>query len=150
MLVTICKTSQINYTQAAILGYRYATDFFAGNTSNSAILSWTGLHGNLTFEETVEFMYGRQLDNIQITPSTGNLTTKFLIPHGLCNVYEGKLGRSYEIMIKGMEQDDEYFAYISDPSTASGFQYPLTTGDQIKLSGISTKYVQWAHVNVAP
>ena len=101
---------------------------------NETILSWTGLNGNLTFNETLGILYQPHLDDYNIT-GNGNTTTNFLIPIGLCKVYKGMMDRFINIPVVGSQEIYQYFAFISDPAAANQFQVPysLSTGDKIKL-----------------
>ena len=113
---------------------------------NETILSWTGLNGNLTFNETLGILYQPHLDDYNIT-GNGNTTTNFLIPIGLCKVYKGMMDRFINIPVVGSQEIYQYFAFISDPAAANQFQVPysLSTGDKIKLdtSSSALKYVSY-------
>ena len=71
MMISVCKSSQFNYSRAQVLGYNWASDFLAGTTKNSTILSWTGIKKNSTFNETFNHLYNPGLGK--------SLTSSFLV-----------------------------------------------------------------------
>ena len=148
MLISVCKASQFNYTKASKIGYHWATDYLAGVTSNKSVLSWTGLDGNMTFNETFNFLYDTGIENINIEAGNGSVTHRFWVPHGLCKVFEGFITENIvPVYIKNSAQPSTYIAFISDPVAASIFQLPysLMTGDKINIDTVSkvSKFVDY-------
>ena len=133
ILVSVCKTSQFEYKRAFNFGYATSTPFIQGLTTNSSVVSWTGLQANMTFNETLAYLYNSGLENIR---SIGESTTnRFLIPYGLCKVYQGNPEKRIRLKIKSNGEKYEYFIFISDPSATVQFQMPnpLMTGDKIRI-----------------
>ena len=116
-----------------MLGYRYATDFLAGNTFNTSRVSWTGFHGNFSFNDTLNFLYKPHLKGMKILPKRGNVTKRFLIPMGICYVYLGSHASMFEITVPRANETIELYAFVSDPALANHFQLPyaLSVGDKI-------------------
>ena len=133
LLIAVCKTSQFNYTSAIELGYNSSSKYFAGQP-NVNILSWTGQHGNQTWNETFNNLLNPGIENIDFKVPSGNITKRLLIPNGLCKVYEGKPPGLFLIFISD-KGSSEYLAFISDPAAANSFQLPhsLQTGETIRL-----------------
>ena len=88
---------------------------------------------NLTYNETVEYLFHASLDTITIAASPGHTATRFLIPHGLCKIYTGKLNRFLQIKLDLTSSITEYFVFISDPAVSTSFQSSLTMGDKMRL-----------------
>ena len=135
ILLAVCKISQFNYSRANSLGYNYSSNYFAGTTNKANVLSWTGIEGNLSFNETFRFLYNSRTSNIYITTDYITYTDRILIPFGLCKVYEVKPSRQIEV--KFLEDNDmfEYAVYVSDPAAATSIQLPysLYTGERINI-----------------
>ena len=120
-----------------------SSDYLMGNTNNLAVLTWTGLHDNHTFEETRRFMYNSIRDvvflesqNGTAVRTNGNISVKFIIPTGFCTVFEGKPASIMRIKLDTTEHSP-HILFISDPSVTTQFQVPwsLMSGDQVTLQG---------------
>ena len=147
LLVAVCRSNQLNYSRSNSLGYNTGTDFFSGQTNNGTVLSWTGNHENMTFDETINYMYKPELDNFEFLATKGNISHRLVFPHGLCKVYEGEPIRYFEIKFRSLEKHSEYFVIVTDPAAANLFQMPssLMTGDKttIKVSS-AKKYIDYS------
>ena len=151
LLISVCKTSQFNYTRGIEFGYKLSSSFLAGQT-NGNVLSWTGQHGNLTWNETFNFLFDHNIENIELDVENmdlidnGSITNRILIPNGLCKVYEGKPLKTFIIRLND-RGSSEYAVYVSDPAAANSFQLPysLLTGDSMRiiLASNSTKFVDF-------
>ena len=66
----------------------------------------------------------------------GNISVKFIVPTGLCKVFEGKPASIMRIMLD-TEERSPHMLFISDPSATTLFQVPwsLMSGDQMTLKG---------------
>ena len=142
IMISVCKSSQFNYSRGQVLGYNWAADFLTGKTKNSTILSWTGILRNSTFNETFNYLYTPDLQNIDFKFTTGNfdITTgdimnRFLIPLGMCKVFVGNPTGPIKVSIKSNGEISEYSFYLSDPVATDLFQLPysLSTGDKIRI-----------------
>ena len=139
--ITVCKEDQFDYFRAHDLGYSNANSYLTGKTMNLTVLSWTGLGGNLTFEETRNFLYNSTKDvnfnyGQHITgPVNGTISNKFIISNGICKVFVGKFPRFIKIQLHAAETGP-HLLYITDPKGATSFQLPYSrvTGDQIQLT----------------
>ena len=157
LLIAVCKTSQYNYTRGDEIGYRSSSTYFAGHTNDKTVLSWTGQHGNLTLNETFYHVMNPGIENIEfeVTHSSlkpnpsltdGKITERYLMPNGLCKVYERKPLEVIHVKFSD-KGPSEYFVFVSDQAAANPFQLPysLLTGDKIRLivtPGI-TKFVDY-------
>ena len=116
----------------------------AGKINNDSILSWTGQYGNMTFADTLDYLFKSDVDNI-ILP-TGRVTKQFLIPYGFCKVYRGKLERFLSIIIQPSVDTMEHLVFISDPDVTNHFQaFDFTNGDKIMLTTptVGGKYIEY-------
>ena len=69
LYVTVCKTSQFNYTHSEDISYRSPRGFIYGqiglnNLHNKSSLSWSGPDGNLTFDQTVSILHNSSLEHV--------------------------------------------------------------------------------------
>ena len=135
LVAAICKQSQFVYSRADELGYKWSINYLSGETNDESVLSWNGLHGNWTFNEIFNYLYGSNLDEIYIKVSNGTISQRVLLPYGLCKVYEGKPTRALNIKFRETSEQTEYFIFLSDSATSLPFQLPysLLTGDRIKI-----------------
>ena len=46
------------------IGYEFQSSYYKGETSNASIISWTGIYGNLTVNETLAFLFDPKTENI--------------------------------------------------------------------------------------
>ena len=72
------------------LGYDWSRDYMAGRSRNRTILTWIGVHGNLSFNEAYNHLYRSRLNNIDINSTNESLSNRILVPHGTCKDIEGK------------------------------------------------------------
>ena len=155
LLIAACKKSQVNYTRARELGYSNSTAYFSGYTADN-LMSWTGQHGNLTFNETFNYVHNSSVETIEFKVisgnknTSGNITNRILIPNGLCKVYEGKPQdlEKFAILISD-KGSSEYFAFVADPAASNSFQLPysLQTGETIRLS-FTSEITRFADYNI--
>ena len=142
MLISVCKASQFNYNND--IGYNRMGDYVKGTPNDTTMLSWTGLQGNLTPNETLNFLFNSDKDNFtslngdingNIKEIEGNITTRFLLPLGLCKIFTGKFKSHLDISFKDDKNMSEYFIFVSDPAAAPLFHLPysLMTGDSMEL-----------------
>ena len=147
--IAVCKGSQPSTTKANDMGYEMATLFMAGKTNQSTI-SWTGVQGNQSYNETIHYIYNSGLNNINSTFNHSH-ATKFFIPDGFCKVYDQPLSKTNhtlngiaaqteavyaDIRIGATSEEfEEYNVYVFDPRGANCFQVPinLQPGDRINL-----------------
>ena len=116
-----------------MLGYDWSRDYMAGKSRNRTILTWIGIHGNLSFNEAYNHLYRSSLDNIHINSTNESLSNRILVPHGTCKVFEGKPPNFVKINIS--TEYAEYFVFVSDSTSATNFQLAssLMHGDRIYL-----------------
>ena len=152
--ISVCKASQFNNTYGYDIGYKNTLSYLAGLPNDETIYSWTGLQGNLTFDESIGFLYKSDTENIDFLDSLyfnniiGNITTKFLVPHGICKIYQGKSNnvKDLVVIIKDYENEFEYFVFVSDPAAANSFQLKNSqiTGDSMKLETDKGFYIEYS------
>ena len=142
--VAVCKRNQFSYLHGYEIGYTGNSNFFSGNTTNESVLSFTGMHGNMTFNESLNHVYTPYLENIEFVSTKGNISNRLLYPLGLCKVYEGAPTKPYfNITFKNHEQMPDYNIFISDPAAENSFQLPfiLMTGEKVRVAdSIEKKY----------
>ena len=130
--VTVCKTSQFNYDYAKELHTLSTGNFFRGNIGNTNFLSWSGPDGYMTFDETVNSLYNSSLGDVIVNFEVvkENVSTKFLLPNGVCYIVEGNPGNWIKIQI---EERSDYTVTITDPAANTNFRVSdhLMTGDTI-------------------
>ena len=134
-MITICKDAQYNHTEGVLLGYDHMGQFYRGITANESVWSWTGLAGNLTYNQTLDKLFKPDLANIEVSPST---STRMFVPYGICKIVEGKPRdildpKFHRLRIK--ITDGTYRVYVSDPETTSDFKlpYPTMSGDKMEI-----------------
>ena len=138
LLFTVCKLDQFNYQNAKALGYSRADNFLSGNTMDPSKISWTGLHGNMSFKQTLDMLYDTTnnvtfFTNPHFETSTSKRSSqRFFIPFGLCSVYED-LPRSYLRIHLDVSKVSSHIIFVSDPTSSTSFQPSAMKGDQIML-----------------
>ena len=132
-MIAVCKTSQFNYGRAKQLGYKFSVDFFTGMTTEADVISWSGLHNNITFNETFAHIFDDHLDSIYFDISNGTVYKKLLIPNGLCKVYEGEPKHVHEIYFDTPEESFLYTLFVTDSAASTSFQLNqfLITGENV-------------------
>ena len=83
--ITICKTGQYMYENSYKIGYQLKGDYVAGVIANSSVISWRGLDGNLTENETLGYLFDSEVENVSFR-GIDNVETRFLLPFGMCSV----------------------------------------------------------------
>ena len=102
------------------------------------MLSWTGLYGNMTLNQTLHQLYRINMDDIEVLKKNqelerikeDNITTRFTIANGLCRVLEitpREIGR-LDIGLKG---DDSFKVFINDPENTNGLFFSQISGDRL-------------------
>ena len=137
LLVTICKTSQFDYARSSSLGFKTTTTFLVGEQHNSnTTLSWTGT-ANMTFKETVNYIFKSGTQRGNVYTKFNNTITKFLVPFGVCTISKGKpmelISGKKKRFAFYMKREGNYIVFITD--VASGLHFmierPLTTGEKM-------------------
>ena len=114
-------------------------------------MSWTGLRGNLTSQEVLDLLYVGTLpikeDKLQ---PRKNITKRFLLPHGNCQVFEGIPPRMLSIHLdnSNLETASKHEIFIADPSASTRFQVPLMDGDQIIFKNVGNNLGEWLLHNI--
>ena len=137
LLITVCKTSQFDYARSNSLGYNSTTTFLVGEQHNSnTTLSWTGT-ANMTFKETVNYIFKSGTHGGNIYSKFNNTFTKFLLPFGVCTVSKGKptelISGKKKRFVFYMNREGNYIVFITDVAGGLHFmiERPLTTGDKM-------------------
>ena len=151
ILIAVCKNEQFDFSRASELGYKSSTDFWNGKTTDKTVISWIGLHGNLTFDEAFSYLYKSDLENIKFKTAVGTVTKRILIPLGLCKVFEGSPVAFMEIHVKSTDEVAEYFAFVTDPDAVNPFQLPyfLLAGDKVSFrTDTNSSVKKYAEYNI--
>ena len=136
ILITVCKSDQ--FDPFGSVGYPSMSEYLAGITNNESILSWTGTGGKQMPNETLNYLLKSNTKSLK-HKGLHNITTRFLLPFGLCSVAEGTpaelLNDDLNKHSVYFKEDGEYFVSISDPAaTLSNYlPLPLMTGDRIRV-----------------
>ena len=134
IFIAVCKSSQFDYLQAKNLGYTRPRDYFSGNVSRNDIWSWTGLSGNRTINETINYIYKSNLENVHSTNAT--VTNRFFIPHGRCKILED-YPKKMKLMVdfQGNGEHSKYLIFVFDPTASTNFVLPYSfmQGNNIEI-----------------
>ena len=147
ILITVCKVNQFDQTNK--IGYKGENAYYRGKTiQNKTFISWTGLEGNLTANETKTNLFVSDIERMWLDKKTGNISPKThtVLPNGQCQQFEGpphRLLSSKEgwknyisIYLVGKMEDSVYYAFVSDPAAAPEYQLPkpLLNGDRMEAT----------------
>ena len=140
LLITICKLNQFNYPAGQALGYSRSDKFLSGIPDDQSKITWTGLHGNMSFRNTLNMLYNATHDvtffsNLELTAGL-NSSQRLLIPYGLCSVYEG-LPHSFVRIHLDVSEASDHVVFVSDPASSASFQPSPMKGDHIELKTTS-------------
>ena len=140
LAVTVCKTSQLDYAHAKDLTYMGLKNVLMGKISNTRFVSWAGPNGNMTFDETFNYLYDSSSENVYFEVENETVTTKFLLLNGFCKVFEGNPGKRLVINLKDRF---DLLVTITDPAAATHFRMAdyLMHGDRIQVKQDSTSKV---------
>ena len=118
---------------------RVQSAYLTGMMSNASVLSWDGIHEEATMNNTLKTIHRSGIENIGVMEDEsiirsckisegkncrqefGNLTERFLLPHGLCKVYVGKPLYNMWFTVQDDEETHEYVLYIADASASNTF-----------------------------
>ena len=84
ILITICKINQWDKYVFEQIGYDFASSYYKGKTSNASIISWTGIYGNLTRNETLAFLFDSKTENIDTSRMRLPPKIRTILPIGQC------------------------------------------------------------------
>ena len=84
ILITICKIDQWDMDVFEQIGYGKASSYYKGKTSNESIMSWTGIYGNLTVNETLSFLFYSEMERINTNKMRLPAETRIILPLGQC------------------------------------------------------------------
>ena len=137
ILIAVCKSVQFThiYDYENMLGYNTSTNYFMGNTSRNDILTWTGLGGNMTINETINYLYESDLENIKFISTNATSFNIFLLPLGQCKVIEHHLKRLFIVDFLSNSEDTKYDLFVVDPITFTNFVLPYSqmSGNNINI-----------------
>ena len=137
--ITVCKTNQFSIHRFHSMGYGRLIEFFSGNVSSGGVLSWTGALGNMTFIETLHYLYQGNVANIEFETPNGPIATKFLPFNGFCKIYETLPRKYVQIEFQNCKESDTYIVSIYDDAAANSFQLASMTGGRIMLDSCKTR-----------
>ena len=137
IIISVCKSSQIDLARAKNIGYSKTHNFFSGNVNfgpnAGKILSWTGAHGNMTFDEMLHFLYQPGHTEVEYGLINGTVSTKFFPFHGFCKLYEINPENYLVITFRNCTEEDSFLVTVYDPATANSFQLARMTNGRIQL-----------------
>ena len=109
-------------------------------------MSWTGLHGNMTFNQTLHYLYKHQMDDVEFKhwrpsqqknnsqPDDGlkeNITTRFTLANNFCKVLEIVPGNNNYNIDTTLKGNVSFSIFLYDPVNSNNFLFPQLTGDKI-------------------
>ena len=132
LLVAVCKTSQFDFANAKNMKHKDLGYFVKGELQDTNLISWSGPYGNMTFNETLNSLFNPGLEDIYFGKNIGIVENKFLLPHGVCKVFQGNPGKCIAI---DLAERSDYTVTITDPAAAVHFRLAdhMMTGDIIKV-----------------
>ena len=103
-------------------------------------MSWTGLYGNMTFNQTRHHLYSTQLDDIKFGDGLEeNTTTRFTITNHFCKVleiYPSMIATKIGILLQG---NDSFVIFVNDPANSNDLLFTQKSGDQIIYDSMEGK-----------
>ena len=101
-------------------------------------MSWTGLHGNMTFNQTLQYIYSTEINGIEFEDEdenvyeklAKNITTKFTITNHFCKVLKVYPSKTEKIGIR-LKRNESYTVIVNDPGNSNGLLFSQPSGDQI-------------------
>ena len=104
------------------------------------MVSWTGLYGNMTFNQTRHHLYSTQLDDIKFGDGLEeNTTTRFTITNHFCKVleiYPSMIATKIGILLQG---NDSFVIFVNDPANSNDLLFTQKSGDQIIYDSMEGK-----------
>ena len=70
------------------IGYEFQSSYYKGETSNASIISWTGIYGNLTVNETLAFLFDPKTENINTNSMRLPPEMRTILPFGQCKTIQ--------------------------------------------------------------
>ena len=139
ILITVCRVDQFDLANE--IGFSREMDYYQGRMSvNQTYISWMGLEGNLTTDETITNLFVSEGEQVWFEQAKGNISlmttvkTATVLPNGQCEQYEGppheliSPGEHWKncisLYLNGINEGSVYYVYVSDPSAAPKFQLP--------------------------
>ena len=137
--VAMCRNVQFNFSND--MGYGFPGSYFQGRTANHSILSWSGMTGNLTANETFKSLFEPLTENFS-TYNNITGTDTIILPHGICKVFQeepsnmirkGTFHWKNAVSLNVNDLDNDYHIYVYDSKASTKFQVPIpfTIGDNI-------------------
>ena len=97
------------------------------------MLSWTGLDGNLTFNQTLQYLFTADMDDIEFSWDLDkNSTTRFIVANHFCKVleiYPSTVGY-ISVLLKG---NDSFSVIVNDPVNNNDLLHSQMLGDKIQV-----------------
>ena len=84
-MLAVCKTGQLEAAVAASLGYASLNDYLTGSTSNASVLSWSGVHCNVSANDVLASIFPDNTSDIRVS-GFETLDKQFLLTFGICSV----------------------------------------------------------------
>ena len=136
ILIAVCQLGQFHALNARHLGYSWSYNYFVGNSSRNDTWTWTGLYGNLTANETMNYIFKSNLENIQFYLTNASTSNRFLLPHGYCKVLEDD-PKPLRIELQGTQNGKSpiFFLFVGDPTASPKFALPyfLMSGHNLEF-----------------
>ena len=152
--ITVCKIDQ--FVDNNEIGFDQEWDYYKGQSTNKAYLSWNGLEGNLTANQTINHLFLTEGERVWLGNGPSS-NTSTVLPNGQCKHFKGlprellnpkgNYKNDVELYIREMIIDSSYQVFVSDPAAAPKFQLPkpLLTG---RIEAIAVNHSKILYYNV--
>ena len=133
--ISVCKNTQLDLARAQSIGYKLPFHSFSGNiglgNNSGKMLSWTGAYGNMTFNETLHYLYPSVTTQVEFELMKGTTDIRFLPNHGFCNVFHTYPNKYLRIRFNDCDKSDSFLVTVYDPASVNSFQLARMTGGRI-------------------
>ena len=155
IMIAMCRNVQFNYSND--LGYVHGSHYFRGKTVNSSFLSWTGMTGNFTANETFLSLFEPFTDKLDVVKNNITGTDAIMLPHGVCKVFEEEPGKMIKkghskkgvhLTVNDLDNDYQIYVYDSKASTKFQVSIPFTNGDNILTKASPTGSVSYYKITL--
>ena len=112
------------------------------------MLSWTGTHGNMTFNQTLHYINRINLDDIVLTsnPFTGESEDKgetvFTIANKFCKLFEINPSIKERLGIN-LNHNDSFAVIVNDPVNTNNLLFSQMSGDKILYDDTEKKLAHY-------
>ena len=149
--ISICKIGQFDVNNE--LGVSNENHYYKGQLTNGTFISWMGLGGNLTANETINVLFPFDGEYMRLSngeKSVGKVSNTTVLPNGRCKQFEGlpsgllvlkgNFKNDIQLFLKDILVGSEYFVFVSDPAASPHFQLPKPLLSGVKVKAKAANY----------